>query len=329
MTRPFRAPFWLRAAHAQTIGGNLFRSTPELALRRERLELPDGDFVDLDFGPGEADWPLVVALHGLEGSATRRYMLQLYAALQRRGIAAVGVNFRSCSGEPNRSARFYHSGETEDLRAVLAHRRSRFPRRRLGAAGFSLGGNVLLKFLGETQDAAEIAAAVAVSVPYDLAAGAGMLERWPMGRFYSWYFIRMLRPKVTRMRELVAPLCDLQAVLRARTLREFDEAFTAPLHGFADAADYYARSSSAPYIERIRVKTLLIHAEDDPFLPPSYLPRAAASANPHVETAFTANGGHVGFIGGTPWRPVYWAEETAAEFLAAELRVRQPSPVTV
>ena len=320
MTALFRAPFWLRTAHAQTIGGKLFRSPPAVPLRRERLELADGDFVDLDFGPGEAAWPLVIVMHGLEGSATRRYMLQLYAALARRSVAAVGVNFRSCSGEPNRTARFYHSGETEDLRSVLAHLRARFPDRRLGGAGFSLGGNVLLKYLGETQDAAEISGAVAVSVPYDLAAGAEMLERWPMGRFYSWYFIRMLRPKVARMRALVAPHCNLDDVMRARTLRQFDNAFTAPLHGFADAADYYTKSSSGGYVERIRVPTLLIHAEDDPFLPPSRLPRAAAAANPHVHAAFSPRGGHVGFIGGTPWRPFYWAEETAAEFLAARLQ---------
>ena len=319
MTARFRAPLWLRPAHAQTIGGKLFRSTPALELRRERLELADGDFVDLDFAPGESDWPLVVVMHGLEGSATRRYMLQLYAALARRRIAAVGLNFRSCSGEPNRTARFYHSGETEDLRSVLAHLRARYPERPFGGAGFSLGGNVLLKYLGETGEGAEISAAVAVSVPYDLAAGAEMLERRPMGRFYSWYFIRMLRPKVARVRAVVAPHCDIETVMRARTLRQFDDAFTAPLHGFADAADYYAKSSSGAYVERIRVPTLLIHAEDDPFLPASRLPRAAAAANPNVETAFSAHGGHVGFIAGKPWRPHYWAEEKAAEFLSTRL----------
>ena len=325
--RPFTAPRWLRGAHAQTIGGKLFRGEPALPLRRERIDTPDGDFVDLDFTTGgDPAAPLVLVLHGLEGSARRRYMLQTYEALRLHDVAAVGLNFRSCSGEPNRTARFYHSGETDDLRFVLKLLAARFPGRPLGLLGFSLGGNVLLKLLGEDGDAARerIGAAVAVSVPYDLAAGATMLERWPMGRFYSWYFLRMLRPKVAALGGHLESRCDLEGVKRARTLREFDEAFTAPLHGFAGAADYYARSSSAQYLSRVRVPTLLLHAEDDPFLPAAALPRAAAGANPWISTGFAADGGHVGFIHGSPRRPRFWAEEEGARFLAYHLTARDP-----
>ena len=319
---PFHAPWWLRGPHAQTIGGKLLRPELPLALRRERLDTPDGDVVDLDVAPDpDPAAPLALVLHGLEGSARRRYMLLTYAALARHGIAAVGLNFRSCSGEPNRTARFYHSGETDDLRFLVATLRARFPGRWLGALGFSLGGNVLLKYLAEeSADAGDgVAAAVAVSVPYDLAAGADMLERWPMGRFYAWYFLRMLRPKVAALAEVVRGRCELPRAVRARTMREFDDAFTAPLHGFAGAGDYYRRASSGPHLHRIRVPTLLMHSRDDPFLPERFLP-AAAAANPCITASFAPRGGHVGFVGGTPRRPYFWAETEGARFLAHHLR---------
>jgi predicted alpha/beta-fold hydrolase len=335
---PFRPPWWLRAAHAQTIGGKFLRPDPGVILRRERIATPDGDFLDLDFAelphgkprgepgttpgtkPGTTPTPApaVLVLHGLEGSTRRHYMLVVYRELLRHGLRPIGLNFRSCSGEPNRLPRFYHSGETGDLRFILQHLAERLPGGIRGAIGFSLGGNVLLKFLGEEGDAARrwLGAAVAISVPFDLAAGADTLERGPMARIYTEYFLRSLRGKVHAKAELLRPLVDLEAALRARTLRRFDDAMTAPLHGFTDAADYYHRSSSAHYLEGIRLPTLLLQAEDDPFLPTSALPRAAVAANPRLVPGFSRRGGHVGFITGAPWAPRFHAEEEAARFLA-------------
>lgn len=324
---PFCAPWWLRSAHAQTIGGKLFRPDPGIALRRERIELPDGDFVDLDHAemPAAAPSavpaptaPAVLVLHGLEGSARRRYMLLTYRELMRRGLRPIGLNFRSCSGEPNRRPCFYHSGETDDLRFALHHLAGRIDGGIQGVIGFSLGGNVLLKYLGEEGAAAQarLRAAVAISVPFDLTLGAATLERGPMGRVYTGYFLRSLRPKLRAKAELLRPLVDVGAGLAARTLRHFDDAITAPLHGFRDAADYYHRSSSIHFLEGIGIPTLLLQAEDDPFLPGHALPRDAVARNPHLIPAFSKRGGHVGFIGGTPWAPSFHAEAAAAQFLA-------------
>jgi predicted alpha/beta-fold hydrolase len=341
---PFRAPWWLRSAHAQTIGGKVFRPDPGIALRRERVELPDGDFLDLDFAePGEAapgtraaldtpdtpdtsGAPAVLVLHGLEGSARRRYMLLTYRALLNRGLRPIGLNFRSCGGEPNRLPRFYHSGETGDLRFALGHLAGRIDGGGQGAIGFALGGNALLKYLVEEGAGARtgLRAAVAISVPFDLALGAATLERGPMARVYTGYFLRSLRAKLSAKAELLRPLVDIQAGLRARTLRHFDDAVTAPLHGFRDAADYYHRSSSMHFLEDIRIPTLLLQAEDDPFLPAHALPHAAVAENPHLIPAFSRRGGHVGFIGGTPRAPHHHAEESAARFLADALLTPDP-----
>src|SRR5690606_16844416 len=239
--------------------------------------------------------------------------------LAAAGIQGVGLSFRSCSGEPNRAARLYHSGETGDIRFVLDHLAERLPGVARGAIGFSLGGNALLKLLGEEGDAARrwLETAVAVSVPYDLAAGAGHLERSAMGRFYTGLFVRSLQRKLEAKRALLAGKVDLARALRARTFREFDDAATAPLHGFADAAEYYRTSSSARYLEAIRIPTLLLHAEDDPFLPAHALPREAIARSPHLVPVITPRGGHVGFIGGPPWAPRVWAGAGAGRVLAA------------
>ncbi|HEX7049286.1 MAG TPA: alpha/beta fold hydrolase [Longimicrobiales bacterium] len=321
--RAFRPAWWLRSAHAQTIGSKFLRPDPHIPLSRERIETPDGDFLDLDFGPTPRDdAPIGLVLHGLEGSARRRYALLTYHALLAAGIRPVGLNFRSCSGEPNRTARFYHSGETGDLGFILGHLAERFPGIPKGVIGFSLGGNVLLKLLGEAPERASewVQAAVAISVPFDLAEGARRLERSPMGRLYTAYFLRSLRRKIRAKAALLEGRCDLASVLRARTLRAFDDAVTAPLHGFRDAADYYRQSSAVRFLQHIRVPTLLLHAEDDPFLPAHALPHDAVAQNPHLVAAFTPRGGHVGFITGRwPWAPRFWAESEAARFLRVRL----------
>ncbi len=321
-TQPFHAAPGLGGAHAQTIFGRLLRREPSLPFRRERLDTPDGDFVDVDFpelGVPE-DAPLVVLFHGLEGFARRGYALNVYRELAGRGVAAAGLNFRSCSGDPNRTARFYHSGDTGDIRFLLDHLAARFPRRPLGAIGFSLGGNALLKYLGEEGDASPVRAAAAVSVPYDLSAGADLLDRSLMGRFYTRTFLKTLVAKAEAKQALLAASdIDLARIRAARTFREFDDAATAPLHGFTGAEDYYRRSSSAAFLAGIRVPTLLLQADDDPFLPPDHFPREAIRANPWLHAVLTRGGGHVGFIAGSVLRPVFWAEEEAARFLASQL----------
>jgi predicted alpha/beta-fold hydrolase len=272
---------------------------------------------------------LAVVLHGLEGSASSGYALETYRRLAAQGIAAVGLNFRSCSGTLNRACRLYHSGETDDLRYVVRTLRARLPHAQLGAVGFSLGGNVLLKYLGEEglrgqggpegQQRQEIVAAVAISVPYDLAAGARHMEQG-LTRLYVRRLLRSLKRKVrARMADLGAGM-DVPRALTARSFWEFDDAATAPLHGFRDAADYYAQSSSAGYLGVIRVPVRLVHAADDPFLPGAALPRAAVAANPRLDAWFVPHGGHVGFVSGPPWRTVYWAETLAASFLGRALR---------
>jgi predicted alpha/beta-fold hydrolase len=299
-------------------------------MARERWELPDGDFLDVDLGPDPGpDAPLVLVLHGLEGSSRRRYVLSACTQLSAAGVRPVALNFRGCSGEMNRLPRFYHSGETGDAAWTLEVLRERWPGRRVGALGFSLGGNVLLKLLGERTDggAGLLDAAVAISVPMDLAAGGDLLERTVMGMGYTRYFLRSLKRKVRAKARLLAPLVDVAAILRARTLREFDDAATSRLHGFADADDYYSRSSSASLLPRVGVPTLLLHALDDPFLPPDALPSAALRANPWIQDVILPRGGHVGFLRGAPWRPRLWAEEEGARFLAWALG-RPLSPPT-
>jgi hypothetical protein len=263
----------------------------------------------------------VLVLHGLEGSSRRRYVRNVARELFVRGIRPVLMNFRGCSGEPNRTPRFYHSGETGDPTFLLAEVRKRHPGRRVGAMGFSLGGNALLKLLGERPDGGTglVDAAAVMSVPYDLAAGSVALERTLMGRLYSAYFLRSLRGKVARHGALLAEKIDLDAVARARTIQRFDDLVTAPLHGFRDAADYYERASSARWLDGIRTPTLLVHALDDPFLPADVIPLESTLQNPALELSLHPAGGHVGFLSGAPWRPRFWADELVAAFLADRL----------
>jgi len=292
---------------------------------RERWELPDGDFLDLDLAPDPVPLaPLALVLHGLEGSSRRRYVRSACRELWARGVRPIAMNFRGCGGEMNRHARLYHSGETGDPSWVLSELRTRVPGRRIGAFGFSLGGNVLLKLLGEREDGGQglLDGAVAMSVPMDLSAGSAVLEETRMGRAYTRYFLRSLKRKVLAKRALLETVVDVDATLVSRTLREFDEAATARLHGFEGASDYYRRCSSAPFVSGIRVPTLLLHSLDDPFLPSASLPRDALVANPSVTLSLHERGGHVGFLEGPPWAPRFWGDEEGARFLAETLGAR-------
>lgn len=324
--RPFRPAPWLPGPHLQTLGGRTLRPTPNPGLQRERLDTPDGDVLLLDMGPepvqdrngDSARAPLALVLHGLEGSTDRNYARLAMAQLHRRGLRPIGLNFRSCGGEPNRKAHSYHAGETGDLDFVLRHLTARFPDRSLVAMGFSLGGNILLKYLGERGKAADeiLQAAVAVSVPFDLTAGTEALETGSLGWAYTRYFLRKLHAKARAKTRLLEGHIDVDTALTTRTLREWDDLVTAPLHGFKDAADYYRHSSSLSYLPRIRVPTLLLQARDDPFLPDG-LPHQEVKGNDWLVAGFTEKGGHVGFVEGTrPGATSFWAEEEGARFLA-------------
>ena len=295
--------------------------------RRERFCTPDGDFLDVDFGrpaSGAPARPIVILLHGLEGCSDSGYMKEAARWCETVGLQAAALNFRGRSGAPNRRARAYHAGETGDLGFLIAALRGRLPDTPVSAIGFSLGGNVLLKYLGEQGRAADdgsgLQAAAVVSAPFDLAASMSRMERG-VGRIYARYFLRSLRDGV-RAKASSGPLpYDPEAALDARSLREFDEVVTAPLHGFRDARDYYRQSSSIGYLDSIRVPTLVIQAKDDPFHPFSSEHEAAVAANPWLHDGWVEHGGHVGFVeGGRPRAARFWAEAETVRFVAETLQ---------
>jgi uncharacterized protein len=333
--RPFRPAWWLPGAHAQTVAGRFVRPAGGVRYRRERIDTPDGDFLDLDFAivdgvpaPAE-DAPVCLVIHGLEGGSGSSYVLESCRALAEHGMHAVAFNMRSCSGEPNRTAGLYHAGETGDPALVLELLAARHPRSVLLGIGFSLGGNQLLKYLGEQGEASRVRAAVAVSVPFELGLGADKLERSFMGRRYARHFVRRLQAKYRAKLLQVGDRVERERVFAARGFRDFDEAATARLYGFDGAAGYYAACSSARFLHAIRVPTLLVQALDDPFVDAAGIPHDAIRANPWLQTAFTAQGGHVGFIEGSPLGPRFWAEREAVRFLAGAAEpIVHPEPPT-
>jgi hypothetical protein len=320
----FRPPWWGRNGHVQTIWGPLFRND-RLPLRRERLATPDGDFVDLDWLDGDGDAagaPRLLVLHGLEGSSRSHYASGLLRAGRAAGWHSVVFNFRSCSGELNRLPRFYHSGETGDLAWVIQSLVARAPGVPIGAVGVSLGGNVLLKWLGEVGGAAppELRGAVGISVPFDVAASARVLDRGFRRLVYAANFLRTMRSKVIEKERRYPGFVDVTAMRGARTFARYDRVVTAPLNGFRDEVDYWTRASSGPYLARIRRPTLLLGAHDDPIVPGRTLPEPR-DLPLDVRTEFTARGGHAGFLEGRwPWRAGSWAERRAVDFLTSLLR---------
>lgn len=313
----FQPAWWLPGPHLQTLWPNLFRARLRLELRRERLELPDGDFLDLDWTVSP-NGPLVLILHGLEGCSSSHYVAGILKALHAAGLRAVVMHFRGCSGEPNRLDRSYHSGETGDLHSVVQHLREREPATALAAVGYSLGGNVLLKWLGEQGESAPVAAAVAVSVPFNLHQAAWRLERG-FSRIYQSVLLQSLQRSVQRkFRHRSAPF-DLAAVSRLNSFRAFDGMVTAPLHGFRSTDDYYTHSSCRQYLKHIRIPTLILHALDDTFMTPDAVP-TSPDLSQSVSLELSECGGHVGFVAGAlPWRPRYWLEERIPAYLWSAL----------
>lgn len=292
----FEPPWWMRNRHAQTVLGSYWSERPEVPRRREWVELPDGDRIALDWMDGEPDAPIVLACHGLESSSDSGYVRRLMARLREEGWRGAAMNFRGCGGESNRLLRSYHSGDTGDLGRVIEMISGRFPSAPLFLTGFSLGGNVALKWLGEKGEAASRIArgACACSVPYDLLRCQGYMGRG-IRRFYVWHFLRSLKRKAREKAKLFPGAFDAAKVLRAKTFEEFDDAFTAPLHGFKDYRDYYGRSSCNRYLRSVRVPTLLIAARDDPFAPPDVLPNEYDIDPERIRTLFLDRGGHLGF----------------------------------
>jgi uncharacterized protein len=307
----FQPPFFLRNGHLQTILPVLVRRRFAVIFRRERLELPDGDFLDLDWATSGAE-KLAILSHGLEGSSEDRSIRGMASRLQTAGWDALAWNFRGCGGEQNRLLRFYHSGETDDLAAVIALAATRYPR--IALIGFSLGGNVTLKYLGQGASHPAVVAGIAVSVPIDLAASASAIDRRWTNRIYLRRFLRNFAPKVVAKAVHFPGQLDAGGIHRIRTLREFDDLYTAPIHGFRDAMDYWQKSSARQYLEGIRVPTLLLNARDDPFLTPECFPDLEAERNPSLFFEAPRWGGHVGFIDSThDIRP--WYESRGVEFL--------------
>ncbi len=309
----FAPPWWLRSPHLQTLWPVLARPLPRVPLTRERLELPDGDFLDLDWTPGDRG-PLVAVFHGLEGSSRSKYARGLLAAVHARGWRGVVMHFRGCGGAANRLPRSYHSGETGDMAFLLERLGRRHPGVPLAAVGYSLGGNALLKHRGERGADALPCCAVAVSVPFDLDACARTMERG-FARLYQWWLLRQLLAKTRHKRRLGLLGPEYDRVGRWRTFRRFDDRVTAPLHGFRGVDDYYRRSSSRQYLRGIRTPTLVLHARDDPLMTPAVVP-APGELSPAVRLEVSAGGGHVGFVHGPhPLAPRYWLEERIPAFL--------------
>lgn len=321
--KPFKPATGLGNPHLQTLWGPLWRKTVHLQRRRERMWLEDGDFLDMDWhGPDEADVPLVLVLHGLTGSSNSPYVAGLQQAMAKQGWASVALNWRGCSGEPNLLSRSYHSGASEDLAAVIAHLRAARPLAPLYAVGYSLGGNILLKHLGESGLNSNLQGAVAVSVPFRLDECADRIGQG-FSKVYQRHFMRemvgYIKDKQRRFQheglsEGLAELAALGSLENMRTFWDFDGRVTAPLNGFLDAQDYYRRASSRYFLGEIRTPTLLIQALDDPFVFKHSLPEASELS---ISTKFDlqSRGGHVGFVDGSIKNPTYYLERRIPAWL--------------
>ena len=312
LTSRFRPPFFLRNGHVQTVLSVLLPPRSDVAVQPERLELIDGDFLDLGWARTGAD-RLVILSHGLEGSSDARYIRGMAAKLNAAAWDVLVWDFRGCSQEMNRLARFYHSGETGDLGAVIDFAAARYSR--IALVGFSLGGNLTLKYLGESSPHPAVVGAAAISAPLDLAATARTLDRQWSKRIYRDSLVKSLIAKVEAKAVRFPDKFNVNGIRMIRTFDEFDNRYTAPLHGFRDAEDYWEKSSAGKYLHRITVPTLILNACDDPLLTPESFPVAEAEGNPCLFLEMPKSGGHLAFIdlvhGLDPW-----SEQRVVEFLS-------------
>ena len=341
----YRAPRWLIGPHAQTIWSALVAPCPRVLYRRRRWSTPDDDFVDVDFAgvdpagldSARANAPLVVLFHGLEGSSGSHYALAAMAAVAARGWRGAVVHFRGCSGEPNRAPRAYHSGDSQEIDWVLRRMHADFAAGgTMFALGVSLGGNALLKWLGERGNAASfVTAAAGVSAPHDLQAGAQSLSQG-FSRVYTANFMKSLKRKSLAKLQQYPGLFDRERMLASRTFFDFDDAVTAPMHGFSSCFDYWTRSSCGQFLGGIAVPTLVLNARNDPFQPQAAL-TVPARVSRFVRLEYPAEGGHVGFIAGPfpgrlNWLPDrllgYFASHLAGEAARAGSRATAGAPET-
>lgn len=325
-TLTFKPARWLKHAHLQTLYPALFRkNAPPPQLHRERLITPDHDFIDIDIcGTGTA--PLVILLHGLTGSSQSGYIQGLQTVLLRHGFRSVALNFRGCSGEYNRLARCYHSGETEDIDFLYQTLRQCEPNTPMAVIGFSLGGSVLLNWLGKQGEQVSLFAAVAVSVPLVLSTCATKLDHG-FSKIYRAALLRELKHYVLAKQQHLIKLRAMDEADKIKQLGDlssihsfwqYDDRVVAPLHGFHGVHDYYKRSSARQFLNSIAIPTLLIQSLDDPFMTPEVLPDAN-ELSPFVQLEITQSGGHVGFVSGHPFKPIYWLEQRILLFLKQQL----------
>ncbi|MDD5579127.1 MAG: hydrolase [Methylobacter sp.] len=319
----FKPAWWLNNAHLQTLYSALFRKTSSFpVLQRERLRTPDQDFIDIDWY-GQGEQPLVILLHGLTGSSQSTYIAGLQKTLFQQGFRTIVLNFRGCSGESNHLAKCYHSGDTQDVHFLYQTLRQREPDTPLAVVGFSLGGNVLLKWLGEQGNKLSLFAAIAVSVPMVLSTCASKLDKG-FSRLYRDNLLRELKLYIRLKLQQLEKLDNIAEAEKIRQLGDlskinsfwqYDDQVVAKLHGFKNVDDYYQRSSSRQFLKSIAVPTLIIQAADDPFMTRDVLPDLdELSSFVHLE--ITPGGGHVGFIAGhIPFEPRYWLEQRIPEFL--------------
>jgi len=308
----FKPAWWLRGPHAQTIWSSFMRLRPRLEIEWQRVELSDGDFIDLAWS-GPEQGKTVLLLHGLEGSINSSYASGLMHALNRRGYRTCVMHFRGCSGEPNRLPQWYHSGQSEDPQRILEFLRDQMGIELYAAVGFSLGGNVLLKWLGEQGAAMPLQRAAVMSVPFQLAHAAQRMGEG-FSRLYQWYLVSSMQKKYkTKFASVSSPLdVDINMLT---TFWQFDDKVTAPLHGFEGADDYYTRASSHQFIPQIRVPTLILHARDDPFMY-AHTPPLPNELPENVWLELTEHGGHVGYINGViPGLANYWGEKRLVEWI--------------
>lgn len=316
ITSTYRPPFWLPGPHLQTLYPALLGPAPNVPFNRERWELGDGDFLDVDWiDAKKTDAPLLVLFHGLEGGSRSPYALAIMAKFQQLGWQGAVVHFRGCGGEANRLSRAYHAGDTEEIALIVKRVNHIHPSKKIYLAGISLGGNALLKWLGERAQDAQglVSAAVAISAPLDLTAAGNVLDSGFNKAVYTRNFLFTLKRKALAKLDNFPHLFDRTAVARSATLREFDSLVTAPLHGFRDADDYWVRASSKPVLRNITVPTLLINARNDPFLPANALP-TPEEVSTAVSLEYPSEGGHAGFLTGPFPGRLTWLPTRMAEF---------------